>query len=409
MTQRLWPWSLFAALIAAAGLPIYINAPKFYVDSYGVSLASLGGVLALLRLVDVVQDPFFGGLVDRLGRARGAAVMVAAFVLALAMLGLFAVAPPFAPLAWFALMMVLLFSAYSFLSIAFYAQGVARAQTMSSGHTGLAGWRETGSLIGVCIAAVAPTALAKTGAPFPIFAAGFAVLALIAVLAMRGEWRGTLKSQPANAFRAALLQVVADKPARRLLLLALVNAAPVAVTSTLFLFYVESLLQEPQATGPLLLLFFLSAAISAPLWSVAGSRIGEKNALLAGMGLAVVSFVWAYSLGAGQIVAFAVISAASGAALGADLVLLPAIFARRLGQIGGEGAGFGLWAFASKLSLAIAAAVLLPLLQAGGFSSGGVNSASSLALLAVLYGAVPCVLKLIAITLLLLTPMEKEI
>jgi hypothetical protein len=30
MTNRLPAWSLFAALIAMAGLPIYIHAPKFY-------------------------------------------------------------------------------------------------------------------------------------------------------------------------------------------------------------------------------------------------------------------------------------------------------------------------------------------------------------------------------------------
>ncbi|WP_333867595.1 MFS transporter [Cypionkella sp.] len=408
MTDRLWPWSLFAALIAAAGLPIYINAPKVYVDDYGVSLASLGVVLGLLRLVDVVQDPFFGGLVDRLGAWREAAVGVAAAILALSMLGLFAVTPPLAPLAWFALMMLPLFSAYSFLSIAFYAQGVARAQSVASGHIGLAGWRETGSLIGVCLAAVAPVALAGTGAPFPIFAAGFATLALLAVLAMRGQWRGSLLPQ-ALPFRAALRQVTRDAPARRLLVLALINAAPVAVTSTLFLFYVESVLQRADAAGPLLLLFFLSAAVSAPIFSNLGQRFGERPVLLAAMALAVASFVWAYSLGAGQIFGFALITAASGAALGADMVLLPALFARRLAQIGGEGAGFGLWAFASKLSLALAAAVLLPLLQAGGFASGVQNTPQALALLTLLYAGVPCGLKLVAMALLARMPIEKEL
>ena len=78
-------WSLFAALIAMAGLPIYIHAPKFYVDSYGVSLAALGGVLALLRLFDVVQDPVLGWLAE-VGRAHRALwVAVAAAVMALAM------------------------------------------------------------------------------------------------------------------------------------------------------------------------------------------------------------------------------------------------------------------------------------------------------------------------------------
>ena len=38
-TRMLWPWSLFAALIAMAGLPIYIHAPKFYVDTWEIGRA----------------------------------------------------------------------------------------------------------------------------------------------------------------------------------------------------------------------------------------------------------------------------------------------------------------------------------------------------------------------------------
>ncbi|MEL6417371.1 MAG: MFS transporter, partial [Pseudomonadota bacterium] len=52
--QRLSAYAVFAALLASAGLPIYIHAPKFYVDEYGVSLAALGAVLFGLRLIDVV-------------------------------------------------------------------------------------------------------------------------------------------------------------------------------------------------------------------------------------------------------------------------------------------------------------------------------------------------------------------
>jgi GPH family glycoside/pentoside/hexuronide:cation symporter len=198
--------------------------------------------------------------------------------------------------------------------------------------------------------------------------------------------------------------VLADPFSRRLLLLALVNATPVAITSTLFLFFVESRLQAPGAEGPLLLLFFLAAALSTPLWMRAALRFGPKRALLAGMVLAILSFAGAATMGAGDVLPFALICMASGAALGADLTLLPAIFARRMEDVSpGAGAGFGLWSFVSKLTLAFAAVGLLPLLEARGFVSGGDNPASALWLLTVLYALVPCALKLAAIALLAAT------
>ena len=75
-------YALFAALLAAAGLPIYIHAPKFYVDEYGVSLAALGAVLFGLRLLDVVQDPALGRLSQTLRHHRAAAVAVGVAVMA---------------------------------------------------------------------------------------------------------------------------------------------------------------------------------------------------------------------------------------------------------------------------------------------------------------------------------------
>ncbi|MEA5159460.1 MFS transporter [Cereibacter johrii] len=401
MTARLLPWSLLAGLIAAAGLPIYIHAPKVYVDQYGVSLGALGAVLAGLRLVDVVQDPALGWLAEVTRQRRGAMVAGALLLLALAMVGLFAVVPPVAPLLWFALMLVVLFSAFSFLTIAFYSEGVAKAGRLGpGGHLRLAGWREAGALVGVSLAAVAPVALGSFG----LFAWGFAAFAAVAWLAMRREWTGS-----AAAPQPDLRAVLRDPTIRRLLLLGLVNAAPVAVNSTLFLFFVESRLRAPGSEGPLLLLFFLAAAASAPGWSRMAQQVGARRALLAGMALSVVAFIFAFTLEAGDVVAFALICAASGAALGADMVLLPAIFARHLAQSGaGEATAFGLWSFASKLALALAAATLLPLLQRAGFEPGSGGPAEALTLLSVLYALVPCGLKAIAILLLLATPIPES-
>jgi GPH family glycoside/pentoside/hexuronide:cation symporter len=402
-------WALFSGMIAAAGLPIYINAPKFYVDEFGVGLAALGIALFVLRLIDVVQDPALGWLADRAEGRRGPLVAGATVLMALSMLGLFAVTPPIAPLAWFALTLVALFSSWSFLAIVFYAEGVRKAGTLGpGGHLRLAGWREGGALIGVSLAAVAPVGLAAlTGRPYAAYAVGFALVAAASAWAMRAEWgRGDLgeRAPPGLALRT----VLRDPLSRRLLLLALVNATPVAVTSTLFLFFVESRLGAPDLSGPLLLLFFLSAAASTPLWSRAALRFGARPALMAGMVLAVLTFGFAATLGSGQALAFALICAASGAAMGADVTILPAIFARRLATVApGAGAGFGLWNFVSKFTLAFVAAIVLPLLQWRGFVAGTANSPEALAMLTLLYAIVPCALKLLAIGLLALLPLTE--
>ena len=399
-------YAVFAAMLASAGLPIYIHAPKFYVDEYGVSLAALGTMLFALRLFDFVQDPILGWLAETLRAQRAAAIAASGAIMALSMVGLFAVPPPVAPLLWFGITLTGLFTAFSFLTICFYAQGVRTAERLGpDGHTRLAAWRETGALLGVCVAAVAPTGLAAaTGNPFALFAAGFVGLAILGVFAMSREWQAV-----SAAAAPGVRPVLADGVARRLLLVALVNATPVAVTSTLFLFFVESRLDAPGWEGPLLLLFFLAAAVSAPFWGRAARAFGAKRVLIAGMALAILSFGWAAALGAGDVAAFAAICVVSGAALGADMTLLPAIFARRMATVAPDaGQAFGLWSFVTKFTLAFAAVTLLPLLDLAGFRAGGANDDEALRTLTALYALVPLALKAVAIALLAATPIEEE-
>lgn len=402
---RLPAYALYGAILSGAGLPIYIYAPKFYADSYGASLSALGGVLFALRLFDVVQDPALGWVAERLGRVRGLAVAGGAALLALSMLGLFAIAPPVAPLVWFGITITGLFTAFSFLTINFYAQGVAKAATLSRGHVGLATWREAGALTGVCLAAIAPTVLGyAVDAPYAVFAVGFAIVVAAAALAMAPEWSRELTAEP-----TPLGEILGDRIARRLLILALVNAAPLAVSSTLFLFYVDARLGAPGWEGPLLVLFFLAAAASAPAWGWVAGRLGSRATLLVAMVLAVLSFATVLLLGEGDIAAFAVICVVSGATIGADLTLLPALFARRMADISPNGGqGFGLWSLVQKFTLAIAAATLLPLLEAGGFAVGGENPPEALRRLTLLYALVPCILKLVAIALLAATDLEES-
>jgi len=404
LKERLPAYTGFAAVLSGAGLPIYIYAPKYYADTFGVSLTALGAVLFGLRLFDVVQDPVLGWISERLTSGKKLIITLTAVVLALSMIGLFAVAPPIAPIWWFGLTVTGLFSAFSFLTINFYAQGVSKAGDAPEGHVRLAAWRESGALLGVCIAAVIPTVLIGVVAdPFATFAYGFAAVTLIAALFMWPEWKGRVQQEPSQ-----IGQIVADGPARKLLILALVNATPLAVSSTLFLFYVESRLGAVGWEGALLVLFFLAAAISSPLWSGLARRFGERPVLLTAMVLAVASFGYTLTLSTGDVIPFAVVCVLSGATIGADLTLLPAMFAKRMAVISPNGGqGFGLWTLVNKFTLAFAAVVLLPLLERSGFEAGATNLPDeALNTLTVLYALVPSLLKLVAIGLLVATKLE---
>ena len=404
ISDRLPAYTAFAAVLSGAGLPIYIYAPKYYADTFGVSLSALGAVLFGLRLIDVVQDPVLGWISERLTAGKKLIITLTAVVLALSMIGLFAVVPPIDPIWWFGLTVTGLFSAFSFLTINFYAQGVSKVGDASEGHIKLAAWRESGALLGVCIAAVVPTALVGVFAsPFAAFAFGFAGLTIVAAIFMWPEWQGRVQQEPSQVW-----QIVADRPARKLLVLALVNATPLAVSSTLFLFYVEGRLGAVGWEGPLLVLFFLAAAISSPLWSILARRFGERRVLLTAMVLAVASFGYTLTLSTGDVIPFAIVCVLSGATIGADLTLLPAMFAKRMAVISPNGGqGFGLWSLVNKFTLAFAAVVLLPLLERSGFEAGATNLPDeALTTLTVLYALVPSILKLVAIMLLFITKLE---
>ena len=104
-------------------------------------------------------------------------------------------------------------------------------------------------------------------------------------------------------------------------------------------------------------------------------------------------------LGAGDAAAFAAVCIASGLAFGADLALAPSLLADVVGREGrmhATGAYFGLWTLATKLNLAFAAGIALPLLAALGYEPG-VRDPATLHALAWVYAGLPCTLKAAAL------------
>jgi Na+/melibiose symporter-like transporter len=388
--------------LAAAALPVYVHLPNLYGGLLGMNLALLGAVLLTARLADAFIDPLLGALADRLQRPR----LLIALGVALLVAGLAAVFnPPGALWWWLAAALVPVYLGYSLASISFQAWGALLGETPHE-RTRVAAWREGFGLAGVVLASVAPTLLAARMdqglARFSLLLAVFAVLCA-AVTLLRAPQPVHPPARRAMSL-AALGAPFANPGFTPLFAAFIANGIASALPATLVLFFVSDVLQAPQLAGAFLAAYFLAGAASLPLWLALARRLGKRKAWLVSMAASVAAFAGALALGPGDIAGFAAVCLLSGLALGGDLALPPALLADAIRARADEpraGAYFGLWNFATKMNLALAAGVALPLLAAAGYVPG---AGTVLAPLYFAYCLLPCALKLAAAALLLKVP-----
>lgn len=395
--------------LAFVALPLYVVLPNHYAAEFGIPLATLGALLLGARLLDAVADPLIGRWVDGWFTRRAAVVLgaavLAAVVLALGFRGLFfpAVQGQQALLVWCALLLAVTYLSYSVLSVLHQAWG-ARLGGDEGQRARIVSWREGLALVGVLVASVLPSV-----AGLSVTTAVFAVtLALgVALLARAPQPRiGQVPAVPPS-----LTEPLRSSAFRRLLAVYLLNGVASAVPATLVLFFIRDRLQAQNFEPLFLASYFAAGALSLPLWVRLVARWGLARTWLLGMGLAIVTFAWAALLGAGDVWAYTAVCVASGVALGADLTLPGALLAGIIQREGHgqrlEGAYFGWWNFCTKLNLALAAGVALPLLGLLGYAPGS-RSPDALQALTVAYCLLPCALKLGASALLWTLWVRKE-
>ena len=392
-------YGLLGLPLAFVALPLYVHLPHVYASTYGMPLATLGVVLLLARLFDAITDPWLGRLGDRLYLRSPAYVLgagaVSALLLVLNMVLLFF--PPWErPDDPAALLGVLMFTylVFSLLAITHQAWG-ARLGGDEVQRTRIVAWREGAGLVGVVLASVLPVWLGWGG-----------WIAVFAIALVAGCWGWSCSRRPpaveavaASPWRDDLLHPWRHVPFRHLMGVFVVSGMASAVPATLVLFFIRDRLNAPDQAPLFLATYFVAAAVSMPLWMRAVAHWGLVRCWLAGMLLSVAVFAWTARLASGDVVSFWWVCALSGLALGTDLALPGALLAGMINQRGDrgqrEGAYFGWWNLASKLNLALAAGLALPLLDLLGYRPG-TTSAQGLQALTLAYAVLPCALKLLA-------------
>lgn len=394
-------YGLLGLPLAFCALPLYVLMPHLYAQQWGVPLATLGAVLLGVRLLDAVVDPWLGRWCDALFARSLRAVLVfgsaAALLLALGF-GLLLqpqVQGPDALLWWAGASLVLTYLGYSALTLAHQAWG-ARLGGDALGRSQVVAWREGMGLGGVLLAAVAPA----VGGVAALWALLVGALLLGCWAWQQGPRPQGLPNLRGRIGHTGAWWVWRDAGFRGLLLVFLLNGIASAIPATLLLFFVQDCLHAgAQVQSAALVLYFASGALSMPLWLRQVCRVGLALTWRRGMVLAVLTFLGAGLLGTGDAPWFLLVCVLSGAALGADLVVPAALLAGRIAHNGdsgqAEGSYFGWWNFASKLNLALAAGLALPMLGWWGYAPGSTAPAALLAL-RLCYCLLPCGLKTLA-------------
>ncbi|MCM8594181.1 MFS transporter [Accumulibacter sp.] len=391
--------------LAMAALPVYVHLPRLYAEATGLSLGLLGVLLLFARLFDAGIDPLLGGWVDRAGTRRRLVVVALPF-LALGIPALFHPPQSLVPL-WLLFWLTCTYFGFSLATVAHQAWG-AELGCSPGERTRLTASREGFGLIGVIAAAAVPAWLASD------FVAGISGLAqlfpgLLLVFAA-WTWFGSPPTPGRLPPRRALLGELghALRHGRfRLLLAAFVlNGLAAALPATLVLFFVADVLHAEEWSGVFLAVYFASGVFFLPLWVRLAGRCGRVRSWVVSMLVAIAAFAWAWRLGSGDVWPFLIVCLLSGAALGADLTLPPALLAdlaedSPAADPAGErqaqaGAYFGWWNLVAKLNLALAAGLALPLVEALGYRPGAAEGAEPLA---IVYGLLPLLFKLAAAAL----------
>jgi glycoside/pentoside/hexuronide:cation symporter, GPH family len=421
--------------LALLELPLFVLLPAFYGDRLGMDLTLVGAILFLTRLIDAVIDPAIGSTLDsRRDRSHYRRwILWSLPVLAIGYAALFN-PPQGVPLpAWLALTSMVTYLAYSVVSIAYQAWGAALGRdpvervriTATREAFGLVGVVVCASLlvpervdwlVGLFVLGAALAALALWHAPLPALRPATAAEPAPAALARTAAPRGH-----AAALLAAWRDVMGCRGFRWMLATFVLNGIATAIPATLVLFFIADVLRVPEQAPMFLVAYFLAAALGMPAWVRLARRFGLRSAWLFGMALAVFAFVWTLGLGVGDSRAFLAVCIVTGFALGADLALPPALLANVLAAEDParrrEGTFFGVWNLATKLNLALAAGLALPILDWLGYVPGGaappgallsgLPGGSSFAL-SVTYAALPSALKLAAGFVLILAPLQAD-
>ncbi|WP_419317105.1 MFS transporter [Caulobacter sp. ErkDOM-E] len=292
MTDRPSSWSLaaFAAPclpLAALGLPLVVYLPEFYVSELGLSLGVVGAAFLIVRLIDIVFDPFIGGIMDRTGTQWGRFrpwLVAGSPLVMLGAFGLFMAQPGIGPV-YLWLCLIVVYAGYSMMALS-HTAWAAVLSTDYQQRSRVYGWWQAGNVVGMILVLTLPPIIAlafKGDHAAGIRSMGWFIVLLIPLTVLLATRTVGERQAPVVRHRSGLTQYFAllkRSSTRKLLIADLLMGLAPGIAGALFFFFFERIKGfDKTEAGILLLIYFVAALAGAPLWPMLARRIGKHHAL----------------------------------------------------------------------------------------------------------------------------------
>ena len=394
-------YSLIAMPLSVIGLPLYIYLPTFYSTEVGISIATVGTILFIARLTDVVTDPLIGLWSDfcvKYFGSRKPIMVLGSFILIVSFYYLLNPHSDY-PIFWLMVFSILIYFGFSMINVPYltFCSEISNSYYIK---TKLNSFRETFTIFGLLLALIFPYLFSsnlitdKLNSLYTLFLALFIPFFLVTM------WKLNVNSvvHSINFSFKKLKNIYQTSQSIKLLQLGyFFNNLANAIPATLFLLFIESVIKAQEFSSHILILYFFSGVIALPFWMMLSRKIGKKRVWVLSIILACLSFIFVIFLKEGSVVAFGVISFISGLSLGADIAFPTSIQADIVQkQNSFSGILFGIWTMITKLSLSFAIFISFGILGLVGFDKDNLTTLSTLTL-TLLYGLLPIILKLIAL------------
>lgn len=395
--------------LAALGLPMVVYLPPFYAEEMGLGLSLVGTIFMITRFWDVFTDPVLGILSDKvttpLGRRRHW-IILSVPILMICVFKIFVPQPPVTGtylLVW----MVLLYIGWTLLSISHMSWGAELSSNYYE-RSRVQGWREFALIFGMLAVLVLPAIIEQmsdASDSMRVAAMGWFVIVFLPItvaIAVSQVSERPVPKPPPMCWKRATVLLFKNRLLMRVLLADLFTGIAPGITGSLYIFFVNSVMDLGKWSSLMLLVYFIASFCGIPFWIRLSYRLEKHHTFAVAKIYISITLLLILLIEPGNVWLYALGNILFGLASGAGAFLLRSIMADVTDHDNLEsgtqrtGLYYSLLTMTNKVGYAVAVGITYPILDWIGFIPGGTNTPQTIEALKYLFVFVPIPILLLA-------------